>query len=141
MEDTDTFRFTTVTGTTTNSYSTTVPNKDTWYHVVGTYNGTHQMIYINGVLEDTDEQTGVIRNGTNELEIGIRNTGSDFANATIDDVRIFNRTLSANEVDSLYQNKYEHRLNLTTSYKRIYGGVEPESINQTNICVQMELYI
>jgi hypothetical protein len=68
------------------------PNTNTWYHVVGTWNGTHYAIYVNGVLCDS---------GTNspsspysypiDLQIGRIGTYSwTYFNGTIDEVKIYN---------------------------------------------------
>jgi len=86
-------------------YSTTVRTLNTWYHVAGVYNATTRSldIYVNGVLDN-----GVLR-GTIpasqtvpnvNVNIGRRTTGLYFA-GIIDEARIYNRALSAAEIQTV----------------------------------------
>jgi hypothetical protein len=79
-----------------------------WQYVTETYDGSSLAsgckIYINGVLQPNS----IIYNNLahsivspGDLEIGNDNTG-DFMTGSIDDVRIYNRVLSASEVRQLY---------------------------------------
>jgi hypothetical protein len=76
------------------------PNTNTWYHVAGTWNGTHYAIYVNGVLWDS---------GTNspsspysypiDLQIGRIGTYSwTYFNGTIDEVKIYNYARTSVEI-------------------------------------------
>ncbi|MFC1686778.1 LamG-like jellyroll fold domain-containing protein, partial [Nanoarchaeota archaeon] len=77
-----------------------------WAHIVGTYNGTHTLLYRNGLEIDTTDCAGlVIDSSANNLGIGASQSGSAGFNGTIDDVIIFNRSLSAEQVKALYENK------------------------------------
>ena len=76
-----------------------------WYHVVGIRNGNSLSIYVNGVAGTPASNTlGTIT--TNSLNIGAITAGSAtrslFMDGLIDDVRIYNRALSAGEVTDLY---------------------------------------
>jgi len=87
--------------------STTEASLNEWYHVVGTYNGSQNNIYVNGQLEssDTTSCSGAIDNFVNSFSIGANALESGFGsfiNATIDEVAIFNRTLSDSEIENLY---------------------------------------
>ncbi|MCA9214836.1 MAG: DUF1553 domain-containing protein [Planctomycetales bacterium] len=81
------------------------PNQ--WYHVFVTYNGSSKadgvQIYVDGTQLKTkavaDKLSDTIR-VDKPLTIGRRSTGSIF-NGSIDDVRIFNRELSIDEVNAL----------------------------------------
>jgi hypothetical protein len=86
-------------------YSNTVPSPNTWYHVAGVYNATTRSldIYVNGVLDD-----GVLR-GTIptkqtipnvNVNIGRRSNGLYFP-GVIDEVQIYNRALSAAEIQTV----------------------------------------
>ncbi|MEO2032053.1 MAG: DUF1553 domain-containing protein [Planctomycetaceae bacterium] len=82
-------------------------NPEQWNHVFVTYDGSSQAqglrIYVNGTLQDVDvtrdRLTDSIRT-EKPLHIGRRNPSAFFSGA-IDDVRIYSRTLSANEVAAL----------------------------------------
>ena len=80
---------------------------NTWYHVAFTYNSFDNEIrvYKNGMYIDSDNAVGIFSNTENFL-IGAGITGMDYHwNGTIDDVMIFNRFLSAEEIQALYANK------------------------------------
>ncbi|MEK7560888.1 MAG: LamG-like jellyroll fold domain-containing protein [Patescibacteria group bacterium] len=72
-----------------------------WTHIVATYDGTMKL-YIDGA-QQADEDTGAISYNANQATIGA-NIGSSPQrfNGLIDDVRVYNRALSAEEVQGLY---------------------------------------
>ena len=76
--------------------SPSAPVLDQWHHVVATYDGTTMLMYVDGELQSHKALTGytINYNGDN-LKIG----GS--YNGMIDDVRLYNYALAANEVDGL----------------------------------------
>jgi hypothetical protein len=71
-----------------------------WHHVVGVFNGTHAMIYLNDLLKDTNTFNSIVSSNA-DLLIGEEGWNLYF-NGTIDEVRIYNRTLSAEEISELY---------------------------------------
>ena len=75
-----------------------------WVHFVGTYDrngGANNMkIYLNGEVDAEGTKTNQIRTG-NTLSIG-KFVSSGFFNGIIDEVRIYNRALSADEIKSNY---------------------------------------
>lgn len=80
----------------------------TWQHVVGTFDQSSgdAKIYIDGALISTvDKAPGTLHQPLSPLGIGaINDSGSwgKYFNGTIDEVRIYNRTLSDAEVATLY---------------------------------------
>ncbi|MEM4702895.1 MAG: LamG-like jellyroll fold domain-containing protein [Candidatus Pacearchaeota archaeon] len=82
--------------------SSSVASVNTWHHVVGTANGTHTKLYIDGQLISTvAEGTPAICSGG--WDIG--STGSEkYFNGTIDEVRIWSRALSPEEINASYNN-------------------------------------
>ena len=76
-----------------------------WYHVAAVVNRTAGTanIYVNGVLQTVSGSVDTDFNNTGGIYIGeqIGNAVTDF-NGTIDDVRIYNRALSAQEIWQLY---------------------------------------
>lgn len=78
-----------------------------WYHLVGTYDkslpSNNIKFYVNGVLKAQATQTTGADISANTLKIGRRSEGANnYFNGTIDDVRIYNRALSSQEVSNLY---------------------------------------
>ena len=87
-----------------NFFSSSSIPRDTWTHIVGTYDGANQKIYINGVLDATDAQTAAIAATSYPLYIGV-NSGSvseDFE-GSLANISIYNRALSADEVSQNYE--------------------------------------
>ena len=74
-----------------------------WTHIVGTYNRTNAVLYIDGVQKATAAHTTAISTGTLPVEIG-RNftTSSQALPAPIAQPRIYNRALTAEEVQRNY---------------------------------------
>ncbi len=92
-----------ITGVGLTSLDTSALNTNQWYHVVGTYDkdaGSNNFkIYVNGVAQNQGTQTNTIVASSN-LNIGLY-SGAYF-NGTMDDLRVYNRALSASEVKQLY---------------------------------------
>ncbi len=78
-------------------------NLSQWYHVVCTYDNSKMKMYIDGVLQShTTSVTGDIQYNANDLTIGNSSNLNRACNALIDDVRIYDRALSASEVSTIY---------------------------------------
>lgn len=80
-----------------------------WYHVVGTYDGSSIKLYVNGSLINSIAASGSMKDYGSNLFIGRQRNKSEYYNTTyyvpgsIDDVRIYNRALSATEISNLYR--------------------------------------
>ena len=75
-----------------------------WHHMAITYTNSTASIYVDGKLDssaskslNTASAPLVLGNGTSTY------VGSNYYNGLLDDVRIYNRSLSASEVQALYQ--------------------------------------
>jgi len=73
---------------------------NTWYHIVGTYDGTESKIYVNGVLMKINS-TAVMQPTTEPIILGNILEAYPF-NGSIDELAIYNRTLSPQEIFRLY---------------------------------------
>jgi hypothetical protein len=84
--------------------SNTVAQADKWYHVVGTYQGNSNIkIYVNGTLEKTTSISIARNHNSGTFCIGASPYwGGRFLNGTIDEVKIYNRALSAEEIGTEY---------------------------------------
>jgi len=70
-----------------------------WHHLAGTYDGNELKLYIDGRLEAATPYVGSIDSSTFNVNIGRNSEITDrFYNGLIDDVRIYNYALSADEV-------------------------------------------
>ncbi len=79
-----------------------------WNHVVWTYDSSTgvNIAYVNGVQVATSTKSGVLGIDSTTLYIGRRCYGNLLFNGLIDEVAIYNRILSADEVYSHYKNSY-----------------------------------
>jgi hypothetical protein len=73
-----------------------------WYHVAATWDGANVRIYVNGVLDNTPAaRSGTIGIDTRSLYMGGRSGGTDMFDGHIQDIRLYNRSLTAAEVAKL----------------------------------------
>ncbi|MCD4771690.1 LamG domain-containing protein [archaeon] len=103
--------------------------KNEWVHVVGVVNGTDTFIYKNGQLRGTQPLSayGIQMRHTNAtLRIGGINGGGSF-NGSIDELRIYNKSLSDAEVLALYNSYNFNFTNLSNSSSQPDSDV-PEEI-------------
>ena len=87
---------------------TTVPSLNEWHHVVATYDRTlasaNMKIYIDAVFVKGRNSTTVLPQTASNVYIGYTTWGSGYSfDGLIDEVRIYNRALSAAEVKASYQ--------------------------------------
>ncbi len=95
-------------------YATNATYQDgNWHMITITQDGssdTDMSIYLDGVLQIlTSHESGTLSSDSvdKNIFIGARNnngTAANFVNAALDEIRIYNRVLSAAEIQSLYQN-------------------------------------
>lgn len=74
----------------------------TFYHVVGTWDGSTLKAYINGKLEDSTSGSTDGKLNRNLITIGSRNGNSQNWLGLVDDVRIYNYALTEQQVKNLY---------------------------------------
>jgi len=79
--------------------------EDTWYHISLVIGSSNIILYENGVQKASVSKayTGSFNNGgTAYLGVHLTSSGSQYLNGTLDEVRIYNRTLTADEVNATY---------------------------------------
>lgn len=122
-----------------------INNSNQWYHVVVSYvNSSHNFsYYVNGVYDksSTTGFVGDLYSSYNGLtNIGYQSTGTNLRlNGSLDNVMIYNRSLSSSEISALYsagRTKYaQNNLGLVAQYSgRDYAGTPsaPTTIYDTN---------
>jgi hypothetical protein len=74
-----------------------------WHHVAGVYDGSKLYLYIDGLLDNTEDATGAIDNSINyEVYIGENAENSDREwDGVIDEVRVYDTALSHANIVSL----------------------------------------
>jgi hypothetical protein len=73
---------------------------NTWTHLAATYDGAQVRLYVNGVQAGSRAQTGSITVSTGPLRIGGNAVWTEFFAGLIDEVRVYNRALSAAEIQA-----------------------------------------
>jgi hypothetical protein len=73
------------------------------YHVVGTYDGTTQRLYINGVQVASAALSGSASTTSSPLYIGSWDGGGEFFSGTIDEAAVYAKALSAAQVKNHYE--------------------------------------
>lgn len=90
-------------GTNTGNLVVQAVSPNTWYHGVLTYDGSVAKIYVNGALVRSDTYNKALSVISASSFIGKdRPSGGEYFQGFIDEVRIYNRALSATEVLKLY---------------------------------------
>jgi hypothetical protein len=75
-----------------------LPALNTWSHLATTYDGAYQRLYLNGNLIGSRAQTGTIPVAAGALRIGGNSIWGEYFQGLIDEVRIYNRALTATEI-------------------------------------------
>jgi len=93
------------TAPTNNARSATHPTVGIWTHLVGTYDGSTARIYVNGIKEG-NKVLSMTMNNSNRIKIGAGYYNAIgpayYSTGQIDNVKIYNRTLSDGEIMGLY---------------------------------------
>ena len=71
---------------------------NTWTHLATTYDGANIRVYRNGALVATLASTGPFDQSNSPLRLGGNSTWSEWWQGRIDEVRVYNRALSAAEI-------------------------------------------
>ena len=74
----------------------------TWYHLVGTYDGTNIRIYVNGVQDGIAAYSSPLLRTGQALYLGRNGGGGDLFKGVLDELRIYNRVLTSTQVRQLY---------------------------------------
>lgn len=79
---------------------------NTWTHVASTYNGSQLTIWVNGVKVGSRAITGATCTNNEPLAVGAKNAVTKglleaFFDGNLDDVRVYNRVLTATEIGKL----------------------------------------
>jgi len=72
-----------------------------WNHIAATYDGAQLKVYINGYLDKTQSYIGSASSTGAMLYIGMTTAGTRYG-GLIDELRIWNRTLSGDEIEAHY---------------------------------------
>ena len=119
--------------------STTFVNDDAWHHLVAVRSGDDLEIYIDGVQDGSGMGSGIGSTAnTANLIIGKSDHSMDsFFNGLIDQVIIFNTTLTSAEITNLYNNQSVNIFATTgTQHYKSFNESGLTDENQVNITTQ-----
>ena len=116
-------------------FSTGTVPPNVWVHVAWTYdqNAGVSTLYINGVQDNQLLRTGAIVVNTVPLWIGRldtgRSRGPEFSTGLVDELAIFNRALSAAEIQAIFNADTAGKCKVLSVAIDIKPGSDPNSIN------------
>jgi hypothetical protein len=118
---------------------TTQLTANVWQHFVVVKSGTNMDHYLNGVKQGATITVSADINTTTQLfRIGewVAGSGDRVFNGTIDEVRIYNRSLSASEVKEQYRNIYSNETGLVGKWRfsEGYGTATADESGSNNNC-------
>lgn len=115
----------------------------TWYHVAGTYDKSTVKVYVNGIEGDISTPTEYPLKETNKpLRIGMAAYDSLFElNGHIDDITIWKKSLSVEEINALYNERADMIVSQETSVGDIWrcavtpndGYQDGETLNSNEV--------
>ncbi len=121
------------------TYDTSAISSDVWYQMVATYDGDTMRLYLNGTEVATNTAVaGLISYNANILCIGREVAGTVCGqdalgfNGTLDDIMIFNRSLSAQEISNLYNQSYS-RYNYALCCRATEANLSATSCTQSTV--------
>ncbi|HXJ56204.1 MAG TPA: LamG-like jellyroll fold domain-containing protein [Verrucomicrobiae bacterium] len=89
---------------TVNITSTAVVGNNNWHHIAVTFTDTTSELFVDGVSDGTGGGGVLHNNSTIPLAIGAwAGDGDSYASASVDDVAVWNRVLTADEIQTLAQ--------------------------------------
>jgi len=98
-----TFFFSLANPTWTDYCSSYIINNNQWYFLTATYDSDKIRLYSNGVLVDTiDTPNNPLRNLSSDGGIYLGGYEGEKSNVLLDEVMVFNRVLSASEIQQIY---------------------------------------
>ncbi len=109
----------------------TALSNDTWYHVAAVFNSTYLSIYLNGVSDVSKETSGAISDSGDYMYFG---KGDNWFTGALDEIRVWNRSLSEQEINASFNNSaYRLENNFTSLSDGVYdyyGFAVDQSGNQ-----------
>ncbi len=118
-----------------NITSSSVITDSNWHHVVVTRSGTTVTFYIDGVSAGGGTWSGAFNNNSDPIRIGTDGPGwstSSMFNGSIDEVRLYSRSLTATEIRNLY-NSGSIRINSSQNNLVKNGLVGHWSFDSSNL--------
>jgi len=109
--------------------SPTALSTDTWYHLAGVYDSSKLMLYVDGAKVCEKDLKAEIFKGNAKLSIGASMNGGMVAtdeifNGVIDEVRIYNKPLTAEEIKQNYESRELAEVNPGKKLSITWGAIK-----------------
>jgi hypothetical protein len=112
-----------------------------WYYITGTYDGTTEKVYVNGILENSQPLSGSLSGNSLPLSIGSYCYGTmNFFNGAIDEVKVYDYARTAQQILDDYNSHIGPRTTLTINVFD-ESGFPPASIHGVNRIADMPIKI
>jgi glycerophosphoryl diester phosphodiesterase len=98
-----------------------------WIHLAGVYDGTAAKIYLNGVLKDSHPLTGNVKAGQVLMLGRSGNASPSYFKGSLDNIHVFSKALSEDEIKDLYQNSKTAAIKTPVSVEQNYEESIPVS--------------
>jgi Concanavalin A-like lectin/glucanases superfamily/Purple acid Phosphatase, N-terminal domain/Dockerin type I domain/Glycosyl hydrolase family 26 len=111
-------------------------NNSQWHHAVWVSNSSGQFIFVDGILYINDPRTTPTSITLNTANIGVMETSAGYQryfNGTIDELMIWNRSLSAAEVAKLYNSQYPRYASPATQIFQNVGISQDGTVTSVNV--------
>ncbi len=119
-----------------------LPSSNTWHHLAGTYDGAFMRLYCDGQLVGLQASSGSLSASSDPLAIGADQVNASASSAwfkgLIDDVRIYNRALTGEEVSHAYINLWPAADLKAGSF---FGGSGNDMITAMAVDSQTNIYV
>jgi len=111
-------------------FSTTQATTGVWFHIAAVKSSTSFSIYVNGQLEDTRSPLpDFLDTNSANLRIGSYVLEGSHLNGLVDEVEIYDRALSAAEIEAIFNAGGAGKCKVTAVEIDIKPGSDPNSIN------------
>lgn len=87
-------------------FSSTTPALNAWHHLAVTYDNSTLILYLDGALNNQTNISGQLGGIQGNITFGVLNNLSEAYVGYIDDIAVFNGTLTANEILDHYQHGF-----------------------------------
>ena len=108
--------------------STTDLSLNTWTHVAAVFNGSTVKFYVNGSLTNTQSASVTMDTATTGFVIGSSNNNERYFDGSLDELRVYDRAISDDEVAQLAQVP-TYTLSYSSGDNGTITGITPQTIN------------
>lgn len=116
---------------------------NTWYQLVGTFDGRTAKVYLNG-RQNTGTAVGVSMSNNENLTLGVSGSSFNFLNGSMDEIMYWNRTLSATEVNASFEAgmyTINERYNVSNGNNYTYIAQTIDEVGLTNQTENRSLFV